>query len=139
VQFSASDGARTSLPVARRVFVPSDGGSFRTLITSTVGRDIGQASTYEISLPAGRKYLRVRLRSPDASRDNGFSFFLVNPSGNVVASAATPRKVSGKSVLTASLDARHPVPGTWQIDVLLDLTVSGREFTQTVFGAVTDP
>ena len=139
VQFSASDGARTSLPVARRVFVPSHGGSFRTLITSTVGRDTGQASTYEINLPAGRRYLRVRLRTPDASRDNGFSFFLVNPSGKVVADAATPRKVDGKSVLTASLSARHPVPGPWQIDVLLDLTVSGKEFTQTVFGSVTDP
>jgi hypothetical protein len=139
VQFSASDGARTSLPVARRIFIPSGGGSFRTLITSTVGRDLGQASTYEINLPAGRRYLRVRFRTPDASRDNGFSFFLVNPSGQVVAGAGTPRRVGGKPVITASLNARHPVPGPWQIDVLLDLTVSGREFTQTVFGTVTDP
>jgi hypothetical protein len=137
VQFSAGDGARTSLPVARRVFIPAGGGAFRTLITSTVGRDIGQASTYEISLPPGRKYLRVRLRTPDASRDNGYSFFLVNPSGKVVATAGTPKK--GTSALTATLNAAHPVPGSWQIDVVLNLTVSGKEFTQTVYGTVTDP
>lgn len=139
VQFSASDGARASLPVARRTFIPSRGGPFRTLITSTVGRDIGQASTYEINVPAGRRYLRVGLRTPDASSDNGFSFFLVNPSGNIVATARTPREVSGRAVLTASLEAKHPVPGPWQIEVLLDLTVSGKEFAQTVFGTVTDP
>jgi hypothetical protein len=139
VQFSASDGARTSLPVARRIFLPSRGGPFRTLITSTVGRDVGQVSTYEINMPAGRRYLRVRFRTPDATGDNGFTFYLANPSGNLVTSAGTPRKVNGKTVVTADLYARHPAPGPWQIDVVLDPTVSGKEFTQTVYGSVADP
>jgi hypothetical protein len=30
------------------------------------------------------------------------------------------------------------VAGLWQIDAALKLTVSGNEFTQTVFGDVTD-
>jgi hypothetical protein len=139
VQFSAGDGARTSLPVARRTFIPASGGSFQTLITSTVGRDVGQISTYEINLPAGRRYLSVKFRTPDAAADNGFTFYLVNPSGQLVATATTPTKVNGETVGTADLYTLHPVPGPWQIDVVLDLTLSGKEFTQTVYGSLTDP
>ncbi len=139
VQFSAGDGALTSLPVARRTFIPSRGGPFRTLITSTVGRDVGQISTYEINMPAGRRYLNVKFHAPDASPDNRFTFFLVNPSGKLVATATTPKTAGGKSVARASLYALHPVPGPWQIDVVLDLTVSGKEFTQTVYGSLADP
>ena len=42
-------------------------------------------------------------------------------------------------VATADLYTVHPVPGPWQIDVVLDLTVSGKEFTQTVSGSLADP
>ncbi|MGH3159226.1 MAG: S8 family serine peptidase [Streptosporangiaceae bacterium] len=139
VQFSAGNGARTSLPVARRVFIPSRGGPFQTLITSTVGRAVGQINTYEINVPAGRRYLDVKLHTADASHDNKFTFYLVNPSGKVVATGTTPKTVSGKSVTTASLYTLHPTPGPWRIDVVLDLTVSGKEFTQTVYGTLTDP
>jgi hypothetical protein len=57
----------------------------------------------------------------------------------VVAAGPTPKTVTGKSVATADLYAFHPVPGPWQIDVVLDLTVSGKEFTQTVYGSLADP
>jgi hypothetical protein len=138
VQFSAGDGAKTSLPVARRTLIPSHGGPFRTLITSTVGRDVGQINTYEINVPAGRRYLNVRFHA-DASADNKFTFYLVSPSDHVVATAMTPKTVNGKPVATADLYTVHPVPGPWQIDVVLDLTVSGKEFTQTVYGTLADP
>jgi hypothetical protein len=139
VQFSASDGAQTSLPVARRTFIPSNGGPFQTLITSTVGRDVGQISTYEVTVPTGRRYLNVKFHTADASADNGFTFYLVNPSGHLVATDTTPKTVGGKPVATADLYALDPVPGTWQIDVVLDLTVSGKEFAQTVYGSLADP
>ncbi|HEY2579328.1 MAG TPA: S8 family serine peptidase [Streptosporangiaceae bacterium] len=139
VQFSAGNGARTSLPVARRVFIPSHGGPFRTVITSSVGRDVGQINTFGINVPAGRRDLNVKLHTADASRDNTFTFILVNPSGTVAATATTPKKGNGKSAATADLYTLHPVPGSWQIDVVLDLTVSGKEFTQTVDGSLTDP
>lgn len=134
VQFAASNGALTSLPISRRVVIPSAGGSFRTLITSSVGRDVGQINTYEITLPAGRKSLDLTVRTADASPDNKYTFYLINPSGAVAASASTPQTVNGKSVAMASLSVNQPASGTWQIDVVLDLTVSGKEFTQTVFG-----
>ena len=134
VQLSAGDGAATSLPVARRTLIPANGGRFNTLITSTVGRDVGQISTYEINLRPGRKYLNVTFRAPAASADNKFTFFLVNPSGNR-ADTATIRS----SAATGGLYALHPVPGLWQIDVVLDLTESGKAFTETVSGNLKDP
>jgi len=137
VQFIARDGAATSLPVARRTLIPSDGGSFQTQITSTVGRSIGQLNTYEIAVPAGRSDLDVRLSTADASADNKYTFYLVDPSGNVVATDTTPKTVNGVPVATAELRAANPAAGTWQIDVELNLTVSGKEFTQTVYGNVT--
>jgi Subtilase family len=139
VQLTASDGALTSLPVARRTFIPSDGGTFQTLITGSVGRDVGQISTYEVNLPAGRRYLNVSFHTADASPDDKFTFYLLNPSGQFIATAATPKTVNGKPIATASLYTLHPVPGLWQIEVLLDLTVSGKEFTQTVYGNLADP
>jgi hypothetical protein len=136
---SAGDGAATSLPVARRTLIPANGGQLNTLITSTVSRDVGQVSTYDINLPSGRKYLSVEFRAPAASADNQFTFYLVNPSGNLVDTATTPATVNGKTVNTADLYTLHPVPGLWQIDVVLDLTESGKEFTETVYGSLTDP
>lgn len=135
---ASGHGAATSLPVARRVLIPPDGGSFQTLITSTVGRSIGQLNTYEITVPAGLPDLDVRLATADASADNRYTFYLVDPSGNVVATDATPKTVNGTPVATAELQTATPAAGTWQIDVELNLTVSGNEFTQTVYGTVTD-
>jgi hypothetical protein len=139
VQFYARDGATTSLPVARRTLIPANGGSFRTLITSTVGRSIGQLSTYEINVPAGRTDLDVTFHTADASADNKFTFYLINPSGTVVTTDTSPKTINGTAVGTAELNTANPVAGTWQIDVVLNLTVSGKEFTQTVYGNALDP
>jgi len=139
VQLSAGDGAMTSLPVARRTLIPSTGGRFSTLITSSVGRAVGQISTYQINVPAGRRYLDVKFRTKDASPDNKFTFYLVNPSGTVVATDTSPTVINGEAVAGADLYTLHPVPGVWQIDVVLDLTTSGKEFTQTVYGDLSDP
>ena len=58
------------MPVSRRTLIPSSGGSFQTLITSTVGRSIGQVNTYNISVPAGAPQLTVNLQTADVSPDN---------------------------------------------------------------------
>jgi hypothetical protein len=135
IQLSAGDGAAASLAVARRTLIPAHGGSFSTLITSTVGRDIGQVSTYDVNLPAGRQDMDVKFRAPDASTDNRCTFFLVNPSGSLAGTA----KINGKSGDRTSLYTLHPVAGLWQIDVVLDLTESGKEFTEPVYGSLSDP
>ncbi len=141
VQLTAGNGAATSVPIARRTVIPSHGGRFTTLITSSVGRSVGQISTYKIDVPRARKYLRVAFHTKDASANNPFTFYLVNPSGEVVSTADShpAENAQGKRIAKASLYTNHPVAGSWTIDVVLDLTTSGKEFTQKVHGRVTDP
>jgi hypothetical protein len=139
VQFSADTGPAMSLPVARRTAIPSSGGPFQTLITSTVGRSVGQVSTYNIDVPAGRRDLNVTFHTADASADNTFTFFLLRPGGAAVSAGTTPKVVNGISVATARLHTVNPAAGVWEIDVVLNLTVSGKEFTQTVYGDVQYP
>jgi hypothetical protein len=137
VQFTARNGAAASVPVARRSLIPGNGGTFQTLITSTVGRMIGQLNTYQINVPSGRSSLSATFRTADTSPDNRYTFYLVSPGGTVVATAGTPNTSSTPG--TAQVAAASPVAGTWTIDVELNLTVSGKEFTQTVDAAVQDP
>ena len=138
LQLSASNGAADSVPIARRTLIPSGGGSFQAQIIGTSARSVGQISTYAMNVPAGQPDLDVKFHTADASPDNVFSYFLVDPSGTVVATATTPQTVNGQPSGDAELSTASPVAGLWQIDVVLKLTVSGNEFTQTVFGNVTD-
>jgi hypothetical protein len=137
VQFAALNGARTSLPVARRTLVPAAGGAFTTTITSSVGRGVGQISTYNVDVPQGKQDLDVSFHTADASADNKFTFFLIDPTGTVVSRASTPTTdSSGQPVADATLIQPNPVAGRWEIDVELNLTTSGLEFTQSVNGTV---
>ena len=141
---SGTPASLTSLPIARRTLIPSGGGEFDTTITSTVGRGIGQISTYDINVPAGQPDLGVTVKTPDASADNPMSLYLVNPSGALVTHTATSTRAAALP-FTASADGTYqsatfhvanPAAGTWEIDVALKLTSSGKEFTQLVTGDV---
>jgi subtilase family protein len=139
VQFAAGEGddsAVTSVPVARRTLIPAQGGSFQTLITSTVGRSLGQLDTYKMNVPSGLSQLTVTFHASDASSDNTITYFLVAPNGTVQR-VSTPN-TTGSDPGTQTLTATAPAAGLWEIDVELGLTVSGHEFTQTVDGAVTE-
>jgi hypothetical protein len=141
VQFVSSTGASLAYAIARRTLIPSAGGTFKTLITSTVGRGVGQISTYNLDVPAGKNDLEVNFHTPDASPDNKYTFYLLNPGGVVVAQDATPTTTlqgvgSDQPTAAAALVAPSPVAGRWEIDVELNLTVSGQEFEQTVKGDV---
>jgi hypothetical protein len=94
----------------------------------------GQVSTYDLPVQEGTTGLDIDFHTADASPDNKYTFFLIDPSGAVAATDTTPKTVDGQSVATAELGATDPAPGTWEIDVMLNLTVSGKEFTQTVCG-----
>ncbi|MCF3961445.1 S8 family peptidase [Streptomyces fuscigenes] len=136
VQFAATDGARTSVPVARRTLIPSRGGAFDTTITSSVGRQVGQISTFDLDVPAGKHELDVAFTTPDASADDPMTFWLLDPSGKVVQQVAGKpvTDASGRTVAAANLVAANPAAGRWEIDVELNLTTSGKEFTQLVRG-----
>ncbi len=136
VRFGADNGAGTSLPVARRTLVPSQGGAFDTTIIGSVGRQVGQISTFDLDVPAGEPALDVDFTTPDASADNPMTFWLLDPNGRVVqqVAAAPATDASGATVAAAHLVAPSPAAGRWEIDVELNLTTSGKEFTQLVHG-----
>ena len=143
VQFVSNLGETLSLPIARRTLVdPSvKGGKFTTEITGTVGRGVGQISTYNVDVAAGENDLTVKFQTADASPDNPMTFFLVNPSQQVVAEDATPTTTlqgvgSTTPTAKAALVVPNPTAGRWEIDVELNLTTSGKEFTQNVAGSV---
>lgn len=130
VQFVADNGAQTSVPVARRSEIPAAGGPFHADIVGTVGRGTGQISTFVVPVAAGRQNLTVQLHTDDTAADNGFTAYLVRPSdGRLQTSAAF---TDGN----ATLQVAAPGPGLWEIDVKLNLTVSGHEFHQVVSGDV---
>jgi len=129
--------AATSVPVARRTLIPSSGGSFQTVITSTVGRSIGQVNTYNIDVPAGLSALTLSCQTADVGADNTISYYLVSPTGTVAARGTTPDS-TGTSPGTVTLTTADPATGTWEIDVELGLTESGNEFTQAVDCTVAD-
>ena len=106
--------------------------------TPAVIKDILTGTATDLDAPAGRPDLDVALHTADASADNVFNYYLVNPSGTVVATATTPQTVNGQAVGDAELSTANPTGGLWQIDVVLKLTVSGNEFSQIVYGDVTD-
>ena len=79
----------------------------------------------------------MTVRTADVSADNKISYYLVRPDGTLAATASTPDAASGAAPGTATLTTANPVAGRWEIDVVLGVTVSGKEFTQTVHGTVT--
>ncbi len=129
VQFFADNGARTSLPVARRTQIPAAGGAFQADIVGSVGRGTGQISTFVFPVADGRADLTVNLSTADVSPDNGFTAYLVRPSDGLLRTSAA--FVNG----AATLQVANPGPGLWEIDVKLNLTTSGNEFHQVVNGA----
>src|SRR5262249_45571873 len=121
----------------RRTLVPATGGEFDTQITSTVGRTIGQISTFDVNLPAGRPDLGVTVRTPDTSTDDPMTLYLVNPAGARVANPRlTVQPINGRPSRRATAPGATRMAGTWEIDCAWNLTIRGKEFTQTVVGDV---
>jgi Bacterial Ig-like domain len=95
----------------------------------------------------------VTVRTRDTSADDPMTLFLVNPAGTTVATHTvtsgnpprtrtvngvplTVQSVNGTPMQTATFHVPNPMAGTWEVDVELNLTTSGKEFTQTVVGDV---
>ena len=88
-------------------------------------------------MPAGRPDLGVTVRTPDTSTDNPMRLFLVNPAGaRVTQTSLTVQTINGTPMQAATFHVANPIAGTWEIDVELNLTTSGKEFRQTVVGDV---
>jgi hypothetical protein len=145
VQFTGSNGLLSSLPIARRVLIPSGGGRFTATLTSSVSRGPGQIQTFYINVPQGERDIDVSFNAPDHHADNPIYYYLYSPAAleytgpvsfkfEVTAVDATP--TAGNPSGHASLIAPSPQAGLWEIDVMQGATTSGREFSQNVTGVV---
>jgi hypothetical protein len=137
VQFTSGHTTLTSFPVARRTLIPAGGGAFQDLITSSVGRGMGQLNAFKINVPNGLSKLMVSFQAPDASADNVITYTLLDPNGTVVQRVTTPN-AAGTDPGAATLTATAPAAGLYEIDVQMGAAMSGNEFTQLVQGTVTE-
>jgi len=145
VQFSGPNGLASSVPIARRTLIPSQGGFFSTNLTSSVSRGAGQIKTFYVDVPPGQRDLDVSLFAPDHAADDPVYYYLFSPadlnpaiteSGNIDVSATDATPTTNNPTGNASLIAPDPQPGLWEIDVMQGATTDGTVFTNTVTGVV---
>ncbi len=79
VQFSGPGGLASSVPVARRVLIPSGGGAFVAPLTSSVSRGPGQIKTFYVNVPKGQKDLDISLYAPDHASNDPVYYYLFSP------------------------------------------------------------
>jgi hypothetical protein len=145
VQFTGANGLQSSVPIARRTFIPSAGGSFGATLTSSVSRGPGQIKTFYVDVPKGANDLDVSFRAPDHAADDPVYYYLFSPadlepgvteSGNVDVTAVDTTPTPGNPTGNASLITPDPQAGLWEIDVMQGATTDGTVFSQTVTGVV---
>ncbi len=145
VQFTGSNGLQSTVPIARRSLIPSSGGVFNALLTSSVSRDAGQIKTFYVNVRPGQRDLDVTLRAPDHNANDPVYYYLFSPAdldpaiteaGNIQVSAVDTTPTPNNPTGNASLIAPDPQPGLWEIDVMQGSTTDGTEFSQTVTGVV---
>src|SRR6201996_2657595 len=145
VQFSGSGGLATSVPVARRVLIPSGGGAFVAPLTSSVSRGPGQIKTFYVNVPKGQRDLDVSFYAPDHATDDPVYYYLFSPadldpsiteSGNIQVSATDTTPTADNPTGRASLIAPNPQPGLWEIDVMQGATTDGSTFLNPVVGVL---
>ena len=80
VQFTATDGAATSLPDRAAHADPEHRRRVRHHDHQHRRRVIGQISSFDVNVPSGQPDLGITLTTPDVSADDPMTLFLVNPS-----------------------------------------------------------
>ena len=129
------------MPITRRTVVGAN-NAFSFSLGSSVARDFGPLQSRRAHR-AGRRegHSGVTFSTPDASADNIIDYFLIEPDGlddYFDRSPDTTPQGPGSSVPTGYgvIDVADPAPGTWITQAMVDLTESGKEFTQTVTGTI---
>lgn len=138
LQFDSDTGSHLSLPVARRVLIPT-GGPFTATVTGGVGRGLNQYLSFFTDVPPGRPDMTVDLHTPDPA--TRLQFFLVSPSRQVLSgdTNAVTAAFGGPGATptgTASMTVDRPESGRWQLIVLQVANSSGLAFAEQVTGSV---
>jgi hypothetical protein len=139
LQFDSNLGTHLSVPLARRVLIPTGSGSFAATITGGVGRGLNQYLSYFMNVPAGKQNMTVNLHAPDAGQQ--VDFFLASPqgdilSGDVNAVESAWQSGSGPGTNAETLTVDRPAAGRWELIALMIGPSSGNEFSEQITGTV---
>jgi hypothetical protein len=140
LQFDSNRGTHLSVPLARRVLIPTTGnGRFTTTITGGVGRGLNQYLSYFMDVPKGKQDMTLNFTTIDPATSVGF--LLVSPTGQVLSgdtNAVETAWNTGDAVSTdaAEMTVNQPASGRWEVIAFLESPSSGTEFSQTVHGQV---
>lgn len=140
LQFDSNLGTHLSVPLARRVLIPTTGnGRFTTTVTGGVGRGLNQYLSYYLDVPEGKRDVTVDMTSVNPATE--LEFLLVSPTGQILSgdvNAVESAWNTGDGSLTdaATMTVDRPTAGRWELIALLLSPSSGTEFSQTVNGRV---
>ena len=132
-------GAKNTIPVTVRTLVKlgKTGGTFSGVLTGGNGRgNPAVTSSYQFTVPLGLKDLDVSASFADTQ--DGVAAFLLDPSGEAVASSSSVTLHKGSLLGTPDVNVYKdaPQPGTWTLVLDWLQPVSGAELSEPFHGAV---
>ncbi|HVV25279.1 MAG TPA: hypothetical protein VHF06_37965, partial [Pseudonocardiaceae bacterium] len=138
VQFDSNLGTHLSVPLARRVLIPSS-GSFSVPITGGVGRGLDQYVGYYLDVPRGKRNMTIDLTAPDPVTQ--VDYFLESPDGQILSGDTNAVETAwnsgtAKATGNATLTVNRPAAGRWALIAVLFGPSSGRDFGEHVTGTV---
>ncbi|HEX3649254.1 MAG TPA: S8 family serine peptidase, partial [Pseudonocardiaceae bacterium] len=140
LQFDSDLGTHVSVPLARRVLIPTGGsGRFTTTLTGGVGRGLNQYLSYFLDVPKNKQDMTINFTTIDPRTSVGF--LLVSPTGQVLSgdtNAVETAWNTGRGTTTgaAEMTVNQPAGGRWEVITFLQSPSSGDEFSQTLHGQV---
>ena len=138
LQFDSDRGTHLSVPLARRVLIPTGGnGRFTTTVTGGVGRGLNQYLSYFLDVPRNKQDMTINFTTVDPHTSVGF--LLVSPTGqtlsgdtNAVETAWNSGRGTGTGAAEMTVD--RPASGRWEVIIFLFSPSNG--FSQTLHGQV---
>ncbi len=140
LQFDSDLGTHVSVPLARRVLIPTTGnGRFTTTITGGVGRGLNQALTDFLDVPRGQQDMTINLTAVDPNTQ--LIFLLVSPSGQILSGDTNAVETAwntgdGASTNASAMVVDKPTAGRWELTSILVSPSSGTAFKQVINGQV---
>ncbi len=138
LQFTSNRGATATVPLVERTRIPTAGGSFTTVLGSSVARYQGPLHNLTVRVPKGKTDMRVTFATADASADNIIDYYLVEPDGVHIYADSTPSPTTHEAGEAghAAITVTRPMAGLWTVQVFVVNTESGKEFDQPVTGTL---
>ncbi len=146
ITLASSDGHQTSVSAIVRTLIPTSGsgGQYSGDITGGNARAVtpGETMSYEFKVPSGKKALMVTTTFAHDT-DSVVDLVLVDPNGELSDVVSNETINDSETALTLTRDMQSitaaPLPGLWQLVVVVQNPVSGEFLSQPFSGTVSFP